>query len=97
MYSIYSIIDHCVQSSAPVPTSQPNGDITAHMIAIHGREKKEQEEIDLTARLQAMANIVRKLYVKLSFTVPQISHTMLQSYEIFFNNCKLADKSASIL
>ena len=55
---------HCVQSTAPVLDSQPDGDISAHMIAIHGREKKEQEEIDLTARLQAMANIVRKLYVK---------------------------------
>lgn len=32
------------------------------MIAIHGREKGEQDEIDLSTRLQAMADIVRKLW-----------------------------------
>ncbi len=34
------------------------------MIAIHGREKGEQDEIDLSTRLQAMADIVRKLWAQ---------------------------------
>ncbi len=45
----------------PVGSRSHDRDVSAYMIAIHGRDKKDQDELDLTTRLQAIINIVKKM------------------------------------
>ncbi|XP_064393708.1 uncharacterized protein LOC135341142 [Halichondria panicea] len=61
-----------------------HGDISSYMIAIHGREKGEQDEIDLSTRLQAMADIVRKLPIQRTNTeVKRLCQHLLHFSELF--------------
>lgn len=46
--------------------SQGLFDISTALINIHGRDKKQQEIVDLNSRLKAMLCIVKKQYKRLS-------------------------------